>query len=84
MIPTVDILAWSLVRKCDELVSVRTTRDSRKEYMRSTEVRKAAATRSTESPGSWPGVGVDIDASWVSEVIGGALRTLTPLPIYIY
>lgn len=43
--------------------------------MRSKEVRTAAATRSTESPG------VGVDASWASEAIGGAFKTLRPLPV---
>jgi hypothetical protein len=44
--------------------------------MRSKEVRTAAATRSTESPG------VGVDASWASEATGGVFRTLRPHPIY--
>lgn len=43
--------------------------------MRSKEVRTAAATRSTESPG------VGVDASWASEAIGGVFSTLRPHPI---
>ncbi|KAG1781134.1 hypothetical protein EV702DRAFT_645537 [Suillus placidus] len=44
-------------------------------HMRSKEVRNAAATRSTESPG------VGVDGSWANEAMGGAFRTLRPLPI---
>jgi hypothetical protein len=47
-------------------------------HMRSKEVRTAAATCSTESSV------VGVDASWASEAMGGAFRTLRALPVDFY